>query len=269
MTRRLTIVFCGLLLAACGGGGGGGGGSEPAPAQMVSGPAEFSRCEVPEQISFVREKDGATGWKTSRYLKYAGQPLALMVPGGGLPTGKNPEGVVSHGPLHAQNCTPGSGSVQTQRLRVTTEGYFGTDVLNHLFFQARSSYPTANAAGQERYDGIGVILFPQFGGVLAERFALPSGNSLETPTPPQPALRDGVSYLIELRATTGQVSYRVTSEPTGETTGWKTYAQPATQAPVTGTGFAIAVLCADDNGRCEAFDKAWRVDIRDLAIGWE
>jgi len=255
-----------LVLASCGGGGGGG---EPAPAQQLSGPSEFTRCEVPEQISFVRENEGAAGWQTNRYVKYPGQPLAKMVAGNGLPTAKNPEGVVSHGPLHAQNCTPGAGAVQTQRLRLTTEGYFGTNVVDHLFFQTRSNYPTFNAAGQESYQGIGMIMFPFFGGVMGERFGIPTGNHIDTAAPPQPPLRDGATYLVELRSTPVQVDYRVTLESTGETTGWKNYTQPADRAPLTGTGFAFAVLCADSNGRCEAFNQVWRVDIRDLAIGWE
>jgi hypothetical protein len=263
---RLAAAAAALSLAACGGGGGGG---EAAPAfELRNGPAEFTRCEVPEQISIVRENEGAAGWRTNRYLKFAGQPLTKVSPAPGLATAKNPEGVVSHGPLQAQNCSPGSGAIQTASFRVRSQGFYGSGIGDHLAFALRANYPTFNALGNEQYEGIGVILHKVLGGVIGERFGYPSGNDLQPVTQPQPELADDTTYLVEMEADTTFVSYRVTAEASGQSTGWKNYVQPADFAPLQGTGLAFAFLCRDDNARCEAFDAAFRVDIFDIVAGW-
>ena len=56
--------------------------------------------------------------------------------------------------------------------------------------------------------------------------------------------------------------------PSGQSTGWKNYAQPAGLPALQGSGLLFAFLCRDDNGRCEAFDAAFRVDIFDIVAGW-
>ncbi len=255
-----------LLLASC---GGGGGGSDVSPAEELrNGPAEFLRCEVPHRIAIARENEGAAGWQTNRYLQLAGQPLVKVLPAAGLATAKNPEGVLSHGPLHAQNCTPGAGAVQTVSFRVRTLGFFGSGIGDHLAFGLRANYPTFNALGNEQYEGIGVMLNEFFGGVTGERFGYPVGNAVQPATPPQVDLADDTIYLVEMQADTASASYRVTAEGSGQSTGWKNYAQPAGLPPLQGTGLLFAFLCRDGNGRCEAFDAAFRVDIFDIVAGW-
>ena len=170
--------------------------------------------------------------------------------------------MVSHGPLHAQNCTPGAGALQTLSLRVRSQGFFASGVGDHLAFGLRANYPTFNALGNEQYEGIGAILHPLFGGVMAERFGYPSGGDREAATPPQVELADGVSYFIEMQADTVSLAYRVTDEESGQSTGWKNYVQPAGRPPLDGTGLLFAFLCRDDNARCEAFDQPFRVDLR-------
>lgn len=263
--RPLAAAGLSLGLAACGGGGGDSADEKP---MLLSGPLEFNRCAVPEQISIVREDEGAAGWKTNRYLKFAGSALTKLVAGPGMATTKNPEGVISHGPLHAQNCTPGTGSRQTLSFRVRTQGFFGTGAGNHLAFGTRANYPTFNALGNEQYEGIGAILHPGLGGVLPERFGAPFGGDVGAPTDPQVEVKDNTSYLVEMSADRNEVSYRVTAEGTGQTTGWKQYQQPLTSGDLLSSGLLFAVLCKDSNARCEAFDIAFRIDITDIAAGW-
>lgn len=250
-----------LLLASCG-----GGGADVAPAPLRNGADEFLRCAVPQRIAIVREIDGT--WKTNRYLQFAGQELAKVVPAAGLATAKNPEGVVSHGPLHAQNCTDGSGALQTISFRVRSEGFLASGVGDHLAFGLRVNYPTSNALGNEQYEGIGAIAHPAFGGVMAERFGYPTGGDRESATAPQVQLADGVSYRVEMQADTVSLAYRVTDEASGQSTGWRNYVQPGGRPPLHGTGLLFAFLCHDDNARCEAFDTPFRVDIFDIAAGW-
>jgi len=258
-----------MALAACG-----GGGSDPpptvAPLQRTSGPYEFNQCSpVPHAVRIARELDNGQ-WRTNRYVAYAaGDPLAKMVAPAGLETGKNPEGVIEHGPLQAQNCTPGAvGLFQTMRLRVRTEDFFSSEAGDHLAFGVRSYFPTANREGEESLEALGIILHRFWGGVLAERFRRPGGNDIGSAEGAQVPMQDGVQYLIELQATTTALSFRVTIESTGQTTGWKTYQQPADFAPVQGTGFLVAVLCQDNNARCEAYNRPFRVEFTDIALGW-
>ena len=117
--RLLAAVGMSALLAACGGGGGDGDGTSGAgPATRPGGPFEFAQCTAaPTAVRWVRELDNGR-WQTHRYVALGAEPLVKVVPSGGLPTGKNPEGVVNHGPLLAQNCTPGAnGQTQAMRLR--------------------------------------------------------------------------------------------------------------------------------------------------------
>jgi hypothetical protein len=258
-----------MTLAAC---GGGGSDSPPpvAPLQRASGPFEFNQCSpLPTAVRIAREVDNGN-WRTNRYIAYAaGDPLAKMVAPAPLETGKNPEGVIEHGPLVAVNCTPGAvGQFQTMRLRLKTEDFFASEVGDHLAFGLRSYFPTANREGQEALEAIGIILHRRWGGVLAERFRRPGGNDIGSAEGAQVPMQDGVQYLIELQATTTAVSFRVTVEATGQTTGWKTYMQPADFAPVQGTGFLIAVLCQDDNARCEAYNRPFRIEFTDIVLGW-
>ncbi len=263
--RPLAITAQCLGLAACGGGGGDSADEKPV---LLSGPLEFSRCAVPEQISIVREDEGVAGWKTNRYLKFVGSALTKLVPGPDLASTKNPEGVISHGPLHAQNCTPGTGSRQTLSFRLRTQGFFGTGAGDHLAFGARANFPTLNTLGNEQYEGIGIILQPGSGGVLPERFGAPFGGELGASTSPQVEVKDNISYLVELSAGRSELSYRVTGEGTGQTTGWKQYQQPQTSSELLSSGLLLAVLCRDANARCEAFDIVFRIDITDIAAGW-
>jgi hypothetical protein len=266
--RAFGATAMAMTLAACGGGGGGGDGGAPVPPTRASGPFEFSQCNAaPSAIRIVREQE-AGGWRTNRYVAAsAGEPLAKMVPQAG-PTGKNPEGVVSHGPLQAQNCTPGTGATQTMRFKLHTEGFFSTQVADHLSIGLRAFYPTANRENEEAYDAIGLILHPAWGGVLAERFRRPGGNAIGPADAPGLTVQDGVTYIVELEAGTLAVRYRVRTEGGTQDTGWKSYSAPADFAPLQGTGFLIAVLCSDDNARCEAFDRPFRIDITELAAGW-
>ncbi|HSV52102.1 MAG TPA: hypothetical protein VLJ57_08305 [Burkholderiaceae bacterium] len=254
-----------LTMAACGGGG--GDGDVPGEA-LVSGPAEFTRCAVPEQISIVREDESAAGWKTNRYLKFAGQALTKLVAGPGMVSTKNPEGVLTHGPLHAQNCTPGAGTSQSLTFRLRTLNFFDKGVGDHLSFGLRSKHPTLNALGNESYDSIGIIFHKPWGAVTAERFGYPSGNDVEAPNPPQVEVQDNVTYLVEIVAASTQISYRVTKEGAGQTTGWKQYQQPANFAALQGTGLMFAVLCSDANGQCEAYNTPFKIELWDIAAGW-
>lgn len=266
----LAALFAAVLLAACGGGGDGDDPPRMAPLQHTGGPYEFNQCSTPPHaVRVVREVDNGQ-WRTNRYVAYkAGDPLGKMAPPSTLPTSKNPEGVVSHGPLQAQNCTPDPvGATQWMRMKVRTQDFLATDVGDHLVFGLRAYYPHANREGEEAYDAIGVIFDPAWGGVLAERFRRPGGNDVKLPDGPQLNLQDGLTYVVEMEATTTQLRYRVTAEASGESTGWNVYQQPAGFVPVQGTGFLIAVLCRDDNSRCEAFDKPYSVDISDLTSGW-
>lgn len=255
-----------LLLASCGG----GGGADPSPlGELRNGPGEFLRCEVPLQIAIVRENEGAAGWTTNRYLQFEGQPPAKVLPSAGLPTAKNPEGVLSHGPLHAQNCTPGTRALQTLSFRVRTQGFYASGIGDHLAFGLRADYPTFNALGNEQYEGLGVMLHPSFGGVTGERFGYPLGNELQLPaTLPQVELADDATYRVEMQADSQSLSYRVTAEASGESTGWKSYVPLGNLRPLQGTGLLFAFLCRDDNGRCEAFDAPFRIDLFDIVAGW-
>ena len=259
-------------LAACGGGGGDDEGA-PKPPVLVraSGPSEFVQCTtVPSAVRVVREQDNGQ-WKTNRYVAFGDEPLAKMLPpaGSALQTGKNPEGVLDHGPLQAQNCTPaGSGQTQTLRLRVRTEDFYAGNIGDHLAFGLRAYYPTANREGEESYDAMGVILHRPWGGALAERFRRPGGNDIGSAAGDQVTLQDGTTYLVEMQASITQLMFRVTNEANGQTTGWKTYQQPADFAPATGTGFLFAVLCQDHDARCEAFDRPFRVDVSEIVLGW-
>ncbi len=238
------------------------------PATRTSGPEEFTRCEVPAAIRVARELDNGQ-WRTNRYLALGGTDLMRMVPPPSLATGKNPEGVARHGPLIAQNCTPGQPTAtQTLRLRLRTEDFFASDVGDHLAFGLRAFYPTANRDGEEAYDAIGAILHRRWGGLMGERYRRPGGNDVGPADGAQVALQDGTTYLLEMTATTSQAMVRLTVEATGESTGWKTYVPPAGFAPLQGTGFLIAVLCQDDNARCEAYDRPFRIDLWDLVVGW-
>ncbi len=272
--RRLAWRAGGTVLITAGLGACGGGGDDaaalPAPS-MTSGPTEFVQCaSVPSAVRVVREQENGR-WLTNRYTAFGAGPLARMTPpaASGLQTGKNPEGVLDHGPLQAQNCTPaGAGQTQTLRLRVRTEDFFSTNVGDHLAFGLRANFPTANRAGEEAYDALGVILHRWWGGALAERFRRPGGNDFGSAAGDQVTLQDGTTYLVEMQATTTQVTYRVSAEGSGQTTGWKTYQQPGEFAPATSTGFLFAVLCQDDAARCEAYDRPFRVDVSEIVLGW-
>ncbi len=256
-------------LSACGGGGGDEGGGPPAaPPVRTSGPAEFGQCDVPRQVVIARELD-AGQWRTNRYVAMPGEALARMVPAAGLATGKNPEGVLNHGPLQAQNCTPGTGAAQTMRFLLRTDNFFSSGIADHLSFGVRASFPTLNREGEEAYDAIGMVLHPAWGGALAERFRRPGGNDIGSAAGDQVPVLDGQDYRIEMQATQSQVLFRATVIATGQTTGWKSYTQPAGYAPLTGTGFMIAVLCQDDNARCEGYDRPFRIDVRELELGWQ
>ncbi|TWO67017.1 hypothetical protein FN976_26150 [Caenimonas sedimenti] len=257
-------------LAACGGGGGDDDAPKPPVLVRASGPSEFVQCTtVPSAVRVVREQDNGQ-WRTNRYVAFGAEPLAKMLPPAAstLETGKNPEGVLDHGPLQAQNCAPGSGQTQTLRLRVRTEDFFSTGIGDHLAFGLRAYYPTANREGEESYEALGVILHRAWGGALAERFRRPGGNDIGTAAGDQVMLQDGTTYLVEMQASITQLMFRVTNEATGQTTGWKTYQQPADFAPATGTGFLFAVLCQDNNARCEAYDRPFRVDVSEIVLGW-
>jgi hypothetical protein len=153
-SARLFLIFGVSILAL------------PAWAQRTSGPYEYNNCNVPQQLSIVREDQNSPwwppNWQTNRYNRYPGEPSMLkMVPGSGLPTAKNPEGVIAHGPGQVQNCTYGywPGATQWLAFRFRAQNYFGTAVGNHLALMLRASFPTLNQAGNEQYDGIGLVLF--------------------------------------------------------------------------------------------------------------
>ena len=110
------------------------------------------------------------------YTHRSCRPLAKVLPAAGFATARNPEGVLSHGPLLAQNCTPGAGALQTVSFRARTQAFHGSEVGDHLAFGLRANYPTFNALGQEQYEGIGVILHKIYGGVIGERFGYREGQ---------------------------------------------------------------------------------------------
>ena len=271
--RHLRVAFSILagLLSGCGGGG--GPDAPPTPmtsstSHRVAGPDEFDQCVIPQAVRFARELEGGS-WRTTRDVAPPGGPLARMTPAVGAATAKNPEGVVSHGPLVAHNCTPGTPTArQWLQLRVRTDGFFGTEVGDHLAFGIRGNLATRNVEGNEVIDGIGIVLHRFWGGVLAERFQRPGGNAFGPADSPQVVLRDGATYLVEMQATTTSLRFRVTDEDAGTTSGWKDFAQPAGYPPLTGTGLFLAALCGDDNARCEAYDRPFRVDLFDIAGGW-
>jgi hypothetical protein len=250
----------------------------PAWAQRTSGPYEFNGCNVPQQLSIVREDENKPwwppNWKTNRYNRYAGESSMLkMVPGSGLPTAKNPEGVVEHGPGNAQNCTYGYWPWATQWMvfRFRTQSYFGTEVGDHLAILLRASFSNMTQFGSEQYEGIGLALAKDWPlgspGIFAERFLHPGGGSLETPALSF-SLQDNVTYLVEIHAQTTHVGYRVTNEQNGSTTGWRTWYQPGYQPAVPGMGVGFAILCKDANARCENYNRDYRIDFWDIGSGW-
>lgn len=244
--------------------------SQPAFAQTVGGPYEYSVCAVPEAVSIVREDENLPwwppAWKTNRYVKMPGGSFTKMIPASGTQTAKNPEGVMLHGPGQITNCVPGSGGTQWVALRMKATGYFNTAVMNHIVVGARTSFPTFNSpnvAPYPNYQFMGVAL-SNFNGIFAERGVKP-GNDEWGPSVSIP-LVDGHTYLLQIHAGQYNMAYLLNDETTGASTGWQGFWP--TQVPLTTTGLGLVVLCSDTNGACEAWNSKWRVDFFDIAAGW-
>ncbi len=263
-------------------------GQQTAYAQLYSGPQEFSMMEVPQRIVFKREP--VSWWwpptyGNNRYVQYAGLPLTKMTPGpfvtgpGGsaLETAKNPEGLLRHGPAHAQNVTVGyfSGATQWLRFRVKTKNFFRADTSRHLAFLMRANFPGQNY-NPEGYDGMGVIFtqYPSLG-ITGEIFNTIHPDPRPFNPPTGLVSVDDATFFVQMYAGSRGVNYNITNELTGQNSGWISQVlSPGT--PDLTRGLAFAVICDDSNGRCE--DKSvfldpgpkseFTVDIWDIASGW-
>jgi hypothetical protein len=251
-----------------------------ASAQTYAGPQELSNCAIPTRIFFSNSGIPFPGyWGIKRYVQYPGGSLNEMQPQSGYSTGKNWPMNLDSAPGNVQNCSNGGpGGTQWLAFRLKTTNYFSSAVgsgdMGHLVFGLRFVSPTATS-----YDGIGMILMPQYGGMLGERFRVGMGglNGGRGPTPSsQIPLQDGVEYSVLIHATADYTSFSLTNVATGATTGFVGMPNSTNPAfppvvnypPVNNTGLAFITLCSG-NGNCENWNGTpWSVDIWAIGSGW-
>jgi hypothetical protein len=237
-----------------------------ASAQTYAGAHELNNCAIPTRILF------SNNGGIRRYVQYPGGSLTEMQPQPGYSTGKNWNMNPNYAPAHFQNCSnDGPGGTQWLAFRLKTTNYFsspiGSGPLGHLAFGLRFVAPTADS-----YDGIGMILMPEYGGMMGERFRKgmvgPDGIRLERP-PGQIPLQDGVEYAVVIHATSDYTSFSLTNVATGATTGFVGAPNPFGYPPVNNTGLAFDTICSGGIGNCESWDATpWSVDISAIGSGW-
>jgi hypothetical protein len=244
---------------------------DTASAQTYAGPQELNNCTIPTRILF------SNNGGIKRFVQYPGGALNEMLPRPGYSTGKNWNMDLSYAPANFQNCSNGGpGGTQWLTFRLKTTNYFSYGILSsvgsgawgHLAFGLRFLEPTANS-----YDGIGMILMPQYGGMTGERFRVGMQDGLTGqvfPLPPnQIPLQDGVEYAVVIHATSNYTSFSLTNVATGATTGFVGGPNPPNYPPVNNTGLAFDTLCSGGNASCENWNATpWSVDISSISSGW-
>lgn len=243
---------------------------------------EISSCQLPVEVKIVREDENAIWWpplplwKTNRYNRYANEAgFAKMFTTFGT-SGKNPEQNVHHAPGQMVNCYPGGSASSTQWLtfRVRTSGFFSSPAETwHIATLGKFSSSNDMTA----YEAIGISLFTgHWGkqGVGPERASAGPGAigtdapRLDTAAGLERVMKDGVTYFVEMHLTPTAVVWRLHDSETNTFTDWRRYNQPAGYPPLSGTGVALAVLCSDPGGACEAYNKPFTVHFWDIATGF-
>ena len=248
-----------------------------ASAQIYAGPGELSNCTIPTRI-LISNSASPFSWGIKRYVQYPGGSLTEMQPPPGYSTGKNWRRSPDSGPGQVQNCSNGGpGGTQWLTFRLKTTNYFSSAVGSgtgaHLIFGLRF-FDSVKPDGSPAYDGIGMILMPQYGGMLGERFRFgmdgPVGGVFSVPASQIP-LQDGVEYAVNIHAAADYTSFSLTNVITGATTGFVGGPNSLIGYPVVNTGLAFAVLCSGDIGptSCENWNATpWSVDISSIGSGW-
>ncbi len=271
-------------------------GQQTAYAQLYSGLHEFNNPEVPQRIIFKREPEmvhGTMQYVNNRYEQYAGKPLQKLlspnpfVIGPSANSAKNPEGILNHGPAHAQNITAGyfpEAVWHSLSFRVKTNGFFKTDTNRHLAFIARAAFPQQNR--DRKRDGMGVIFSQYLGhGNTGEIFntlrdpseeITPFGNPM-CPKPGEPQQEncpptDGQTYFVQIYATQNYMLYYIANESTQQLSGFREMSRTQGATTILGSGLAFALICIEglDGPGCEVYaDKSeFMVDIYDINSLW-
>jgi len=147
-----------------------------ASAQPYAGAQELGKCDIPTRILFSNSGIPYPGlYGIKRYVQYPGGPLNEMQPQPGYSTGKNWTMNPDYAPANVQNCSNGGpGGTQWVTFRLKTTNYFSSAIGSggpaHLVFGLRF------VATATSYDGIGMILMPQYGGMIGERFRVGMGG---------------------------------------------------------------------------------------------
>jgi len=247
-----------------------------ASAQTSAGTHELNNCAIPTRVLFSSSAIALPGlYGVKRHVQYPGGPLTEMQPQPGYRTAKNWQMNPNFGPVQAQNCSNG-GPWGTQWLtfRMKTTNFFSSGIIDHLVFGLRFySYPVPTVP---KYDGIGMVLLPAYGGMIGERFRLGYGAPDSTLLSPYPQrqipLQDGVEYAVNIHATASYTSFSLTNVATGQTTGFVGNANPSQYPPVNNTGLIFAVLCSGPpaaNASCDNWNHAqWSVDFWSIGSGW-
>ena len=266
--RFACVAVAAIGLSSCGGGSDvqfqASGATQKPQAARQAGMQEVLDCRMPERVVIERADVGGQP-TTQRFVQHAGEPLVRMVPASGVPTAKNPEGVVEHGPMHRQNCVGGQGALQRVSLSFQTRSYFGSPTVNHL---ALAFLMTSSATqAPTRFDGLGLALFGAPWGPLGERFSNtpPMLSALEdVPLADRPlmAFRDGVVYRLSARVSPTFIDYRIEGDD-GQVAVSRRYVPEGFEA-LQGQGVGMAVLCSDGNGRCENVPP-FRVEFFDIS----
>ncbi|HVG61056.1 MAG TPA: hypothetical protein VNA24_21025 [Hyalangium sp.] len=245
-----------------------------ASAQAYAGVHELSNCTIPTRIVFQNVNVGfpTVSYRPMRFVQYPGGSLNLMYAQPGYSTGKNFTMNYYAAPLQAQNCSNGGPSgTQWLTFRLKTTNYFSpsSGVVDHLVFSLRSNMTHSS------FDGIGMILMPQYGGMMGERFRYGIDGFLsqrQVPTPStQIPLQDGVEYAVTIHATANYTSFGITNVATGATTGFVGMPNPSGYPLVNGSGLFMAALCSGSIGysHCENFTSTpFTVDIWAISSGW-
>jgi hypothetical protein len=245
-----------------------------ASAQTYAGAHELNNCAIPTRILFSNSGIAWPGyWGIKRYVQYPGGALYERQPQPGYSTGKNWPMEPNYAPSQVQNCSNGGpGGTQWLTFRLKTTNYFsavGNGNGAHLVFSLRSWVPSSSS-----YDGIGMILMPEYGGMMGERFRWGIDSLVSQRQNPAPSsqipLQDGVEYAVNIHATANYTSFSITNVTTGAATAFVGMPNPSGYPPVNGTGLIFAVLCSGGvNANCENWNSTqWSVDMWSISSGW-
>ena len=243
--------------------------------------SEFDNCSnIPQEVLIKKEPHDTYFWVdvVKRFEKYGAGPFVAYP--------KNPEEVLTAGPAHGRNCTPGQLYYGTQVLqfRLKTVNYFGTPGVpgsgvsgggGHLPVLARSYVKRWNNVDDGWQIGRGLALFKPYQvtggspggheGVMVEHFGPGYGATEITKLDNQGSpffLEDATWYSVTLHVHWYGMGYTITNESTGRyLAGYFADSGPSTFD----FGYAIAAICYDDD--CQTVPR-FEIHVKDLSVSW-